>query len=42
MSKRTYYMIMIDGMFRLDACMIYKLCKTLSVVTLKWNDIMGT
>jgi len=39
--KRTYFMAAIDGVFCLDARVMYKR-ETLSVVTLKSSEIMGT
>jgi len=39
--KRTYFTAAIDGVFCLDACVIYKR-EMLSVVTLKWNEITAT
>jgi len=39
--KRTNFMAVIDGVFCLDARVMYKR-ETLSVVTLQWSEIMGT
>jgi len=40
--KRTYFTTVIDGVFCLDARVIYKFHETLSVVMLDWSEIMGT
>ena len=34
-------MAVIDGVFCLNACVIYK-CEMLSIFVLKWSEIMGT
>jgi len=34
-------MVVIDGVFCLDAHVIYK-CETLSVIMLEWSEILGT
>jgi len=39
--KCTYFMAVINGVFCLDARVIYK-CEMLSVITLEWSGIMHT
>jgi len=39
--KRTYFKIVIGGVFCVDARVMYKR-ETLSVVMLEWSEIMGT
>ena len=41
MLKRTYFMAVIDGVFYLDARVIYSR-ETLSVVTFEWSESMGS
>ena len=41
MLKCAYFQAVIDGVFCLDALVIYKR-ETLSVVTLEWSEIMRT
>jgi len=42
MVKRTYFMTVIDGVFCLDACAVYKSRDAISCHAYKWSEIIIT